>query len=371
MTNLSTDFSDARILIVDDQEANVEVLRGLLEIKGYTSIYHTTDARQVLTLVEKHEPDLLLLDLMMPHLSGFEVMAQLRNANKMSGLMPIMVLTADVNDLSKERALREGAQDFLTKPFAFFEVDLRIRNLLFTARLLRELSRKNAQLEVKVEKGSEALQRAQTEVLESETKYRTLFESNLDGITICAVDEGHQISKIIDCNEGALQMYGYEREELMAMHMGSIELSDDKQHAVKIEKLKRTGSLTYETSYRNKAGQERFMEAKVVRIELEGRVYAMHIASDITERRAHLEALEKQNASLKEIAWQQSHNFRAPLARILSLVDLINQENKTDDVELIHLLEALRLSAYELDDVIHHITRLVEQSKFDSKSPEQ
>ncbi len=364
----TTDFSDAKILIVDDQEANVEVLRGLLDIKGYSQVFFTTDARQVLPMVEEYQPDLLLLDLMMPHLTGFDVLAQLKAANKLNGLMPVMVLTADVNDASKERALKEGAQDFLTKPFAFFEVDLRIRNLLYAARLLREISQKNAQLEVKVERGSEALQRAQSEILQSETKYRTLFDSNLDGITICSIDELNGVSRIIDCNEGALQMYGYSRDELLAMHMGSIEFCDAATQAGKIKSLKANGSLTYECSYQNKERQERLMEVKVVRIELNGEIYAMHIGSDITERRAHLNALQKQNNSLREISWQQSHSLRAPLARILSVVDLLKQENKVPDLEFQQLLEALQHSAFELDAVIHNINNLVEESKFDANA---
>lgn len=211
----ATDFSNSKILVVDDQQANVEVLRGLLEMKGYTQVYATTDSRQVLGLVEAHQPDLLLLDLMMPYLSGFEVMDQLRQAGKLNGLMPIMVLTADVNDQWKERALKEGAQDFLTKPFAFFEVDLRIKNLLFTVQLLKQLQRDKEALEQKVADRTRDLQLVNHQIQESETKYRTLFESNLDSILACEIDEHVGVSRIIDCNAGAEQMFGYPRLQLM------------------------------------------------------------------------------------------------------------------------------------------------------------
>lgn len=356
-------FYDAKILVVDDQEANVEVLRGLLEIKGYTQVISTTDSRKVLALVEEHEPDLLLLDLMMPFVSGFEVMEQLRKANKMNGFMPIMVLTADVNDQSKERALKEGAQDFLTKPFAFFEVDLRIRNLLYTVKLLKQLQSENEKLEQKVAERTNDLLQVNNKIQESETKYRVLFESNLDSITICGIDEKNGMSSILDCNSGAEQMFGYSRDELLTMHMGAIEQSSKELHGSKIEELKKTGSLAYESSYVNGKGQRRYMDVKVVRIEIHGKILAMHIASDITEKRRNLEAIQEQNEALRQIAWIQSHKLRAPLARMLSLIDLIKQTNVAEDEQFDDYLNWLIGSSEELDAVIHEITHRVDESK--------
>lgn len=137
--------TDARILIADDEPANVRLLERLLEQAGYRNIRATTDSRQVRALYEEFKPDLILLDLMMPHLDGVAVMEQLPIAQ--GEYVPVLVLTADVTAQGRERALTAGAKDFLTKPFDRTEVLLRIKNLLDTRFLYRELERHNRSLE--------------------------------------------------------------------------------------------------------------------------------------------------------------------------------------------------------------------------------
>lgn len=154
---MNANLKDARILIVDDQESNIAILEDLLLIKGYTQVKVTTDSREVASLVDTFEPDILLLDLMMPHMSGFEVMELLKSKGKINGFMPILVLTADATVETKQRALKDGASDFLTKPFDLTEVDLRIRNLLQTVYLLSQLRDQNLILEEKVNERTKAL----------------------------------------------------------------------------------------------------------------------------------------------------------------------------------------------------------------------
>ncbi len=137
--------TDARILVVDDEPANVKLLQRLLHLEGYTNIGTTTDARQVRALYEEFQPDLILLDLTMPHLDGVAVMGQL--PIPAGEYVPVLVLTADVTAEAKQRALAAGAKDFLTKPFDRTEVLLRIKNLLDTRFLYRELERHNRSLE--------------------------------------------------------------------------------------------------------------------------------------------------------------------------------------------------------------------------------
>ena len=139
------ELTDARILIADDEPANVRLLERLLDQAGYGNVRATTDSRQVRTLYEEFQPDLILLDLMMPHLDGVAVMEQLPIAA--GEYVPVLVLTADVTAQGKERALTAGAKDFLTKPFDRTEVLLRIKNLLDTRFAYRELERQNHSLE--------------------------------------------------------------------------------------------------------------------------------------------------------------------------------------------------------------------------------
>ncbi|PQV63335.1 response regulator receiver modulated metal dependent phosphohydrolase [Abditibacterium utsteinense] len=147
-----------KILIVDDEMANVRFLEILLQQAGYRSVHSTTDARQALPLFDKIQPDLLLLDLSMPHMDGFAVMQQLQQ-NTTRNLVPILVLTADATSSTKHKALQMGAQDFLTKPLDETEVLLRINNLLGTYF-------HGVLLEQKVQERTQDLEKAQLETLE-------------------------------------------------------------------------------------------------------------------------------------------------------------------------------------------------------------
>ena len=164
MTEIGSLTSDARILIVDDQEANVRLLERLLQQAGYRSITSTTDPRQTLPLFMTQHPDIVLLDLHMPHVDGFAVLEQLRPRMK-EKYLPILVLTADVSQEAKQRALSLGARDFLTKPFDHQEVLLRIKNLLETRSLHAVLQNHNILLEERVRERTLDFEEAQLEIL--------------------------------------------------------------------------------------------------------------------------------------------------------------------------------------------------------------
>ncbi len=147
----------ARILIVDDEAANVRLLERLLQREGYTALRSTTDARQVLPLYADVQPDLILLDLAMPYMDGFQILERINPSIRSQVFLPILILTADIAPETKRRALESGAKDFLTKPFDPIEVILRIRNLLETRLLYLELARQNESLEQTVRERTERL----------------------------------------------------------------------------------------------------------------------------------------------------------------------------------------------------------------------
>lgn len=148
---------DAKILIVDDEPSNVLLMERLLQEAGYPHLTSTTDPRRALALYRSLAPDLILLDLMMPHLDGIAVLRQLKAEMPNDAYVPILVLTADATLQAKRNALAAGAQDFLTKPFEQFEVLLRIRNLLDTRRLYVVLEQQNRALEETVRQRTERL----------------------------------------------------------------------------------------------------------------------------------------------------------------------------------------------------------------------
>ena len=150
-------WKDARILVVDDEPANVLLLQVILTQAGYTHIQTLTDSREVAALAEQSPPDLVLLDLMMPFKDGFGVMSELQNLDNGRGV-PILILTADTNPLVRHRALSGGARDFVTKPVDQAEVLARVHNLLETQRLQLQLRAQNCDLEARVRQRTHELE---------------------------------------------------------------------------------------------------------------------------------------------------------------------------------------------------------------------
>ena len=131
ISSLSRDakFTDAKILIVDDEQGNIHVLERMLNSVGYQNITSTTDSRSTPEIYETMRPDLILLDIKMPGFSGFDVMNALRTMEKESYL-PILVLTAQLDTDTRLKAIKAGAKDFVNKPFIMEEMLARINNLL-------------------------------------------------------------------------------------------------------------------------------------------------------------------------------------------------------------------------------------------------
>ena len=135
-----------KVLIIDDEPANVALLEGLLEENGYTRVVSVTDSRLAMSKCNEFQPDIVLLDLMMPHIDGLTILDSIRTQNA-DMLLPVLVLTADVSDETKLKALHAGATDFLLKPFDHIEALLRIRNLLEIRQLHTRLDTQRAAFE--------------------------------------------------------------------------------------------------------------------------------------------------------------------------------------------------------------------------------
>ena len=138
----SADILNARILVVDDKEANVRLMEGMLRVAGYASIESTTDPHRVCDLHRKNRYALILLDLQMPGMSGFQVMEGLKEIEE-DGYLPVLVITAEP-DL-KLRALQAGAKDFVSKPFDLAELRVRVHNIL-EVRLLHNAAKRHRQV---------------------------------------------------------------------------------------------------------------------------------------------------------------------------------------------------------------------------------
>ena len=141
----------ATVVVVDDQPANVTLLRGLLHAMGVPRVDGHTHARHGLARCLQDPPALLLLDLHMPDLDGLSFLRELARDLPDDTYVPVLVLTADVTTEAKRRALASGAKDFLTKPFERVEVELRVRNLLETSALYARMQRRHAELRAELD----------------------------------------------------------------------------------------------------------------------------------------------------------------------------------------------------------------------------
>jgi len=161
-----SDILNASILIVDDQESNVSLLERLLSEAGYTNVASTMNPQEVCALHRKNCYDLILLDLQMPGMDGFQVMEALKT-NAAESYLPVLVITAQPGH--KLRALQAGARDFVSKPFDLVEVRTRIHNMLEVRLLYKKLQNYSKELE-------QTVQERTAELRESEARFRSLTE---------------------------------------------------------------------------------------------------------------------------------------------------------------------------------------------------
>jgi PAS domain S-box-containing protein len=167
---LDTDILQARILVVDDKIANVRLLEQMLAGAGYSSVDSTMDPTQVTALHREHRYDLILLDLQMPGMDGFEVLDALK-ALEAGSYLPVLAITAQPGH--ELRALQAGARDFVSKPFELLQIKTRIHNLLEVRLLYRALADHNLRLE-------RTVQARTAELRASEERFQRLTELSSD-----------------------------------------------------------------------------------------------------------------------------------------------------------------------------------------------
>jgi len=193
------DILNASILVVDDQPVNVQLLEYLLQSTGYTNVTSTLDPRVVVAWHQQHNYDIIILDLQMPGMDGFDVMRALRPLEP-DGYLPVLVVTAEPD--KKQAALDAGARDFVSKPFDPVEVLTRIRNQIEVRLMQRAAQRHNLMLEQTVRERTADLQR-----------FRSAMDATADAIFL--IDSATM--ELVDVNDGACRMLDYSREQLLAL----------------------------------------------------------------------------------------------------------------------------------------------------------
>ena len=200
-----SDILSASILLVDDQAANIDLLRQLLGEAGYTQVTSTMKPQEVCALHRKNRYDLILLDLQMPGMDGYQVIEALKT-NDADSYLPVLVITAQPGH--KLRALQCGAKDFISKPFDLVEARTRVRNMLEVRLLYKKLENYSKVLE-------QTVQERTAELRESEARFRSLTELASDWYWE-QDDKGH-FSKV---SGPVLEMLGLQDEPLAAESPG-------------------------------------------------------------------------------------------------------------------------------------------------------
>lgn len=196
-----SEILNASILIVDDQEANVGLLEEMLHNAGYTRVASTIDPRAVCRLHQEHRYDLILLDLQMPEMDGFQVMQDLKEIET-EGYLPVLVITAQPEH--KLHALQAGAKDFASKPFDIIEVQTRIRNMLEGRLLYKKLDNYNKVLE-------QTVQERTAELRESEARFKSFTELSSDWYW-----EQDRQGKFTKVSGPVFDMLGIEADEMLS-----------------------------------------------------------------------------------------------------------------------------------------------------------
>lgn len=172
-----------KILVVDDEPSNVMLLEHMLRLEGFSNVISVTDSREVLGICEQEGVDLVLLDINMPHLDGFQVMEELKRVSK-GDYLPILILTAQIDRETCHRALKSGAMDFVTKPFESVEVLSRIRNLLGVRLFYKRARDQNLILESVVTERTAELDERNTELESVNNRLRRLVGTRI-GLVSC------------------------------------------------------------------------------------------------------------------------------------------------------------------------------------------
>ncbi|WP_162127909.1 PAS domain S-box protein [Flavobacterium phycosphaerae] len=335
------DHKPYQILIVEDNLGDYTLIVDYLEERFESPVIswakNFKDAKTILT-DSNIKCDLILLDLTLPDKSGEELITEII---QLSHEIPLIILTgySDINFGIKSLSL--GVSDYLIKD----ELD---SNSLYKS-IVYNIERKKTLLQLET----------------SERRYSDLFHLSPQPMWVYDIET----LRFLDVNLAAEKHYGYSLQEFLGMTIKDIRPEEDIPELIeRVEFLNQTkGSYSMGTfRHKKKNGEIIYVEIQSNTLPFQNTTGRIILANDVTERFTYIDAIEKQNEKLKEIAWIQSHVVRAPLARMMSLIDIIKNygiDDNDNEKLLTHLLE----SAEELDIIIKDISRKSEGINLNKK----
>jgi PAS domain S-box-containing protein len=328
-----------KILILEDSSDDVELLRRELKKGGIDFISMVVDTKpEYENALTEFEPDVIICDHSLPQFNSIEAL-ELHNQHveKSGSSIPFILVTGSVPDEFAAKVMKLGADDYILK-------DRLTRLPSSVDNALRKCQAENEKNKANIEN----------------SKFLHILQQSLNEIYII---NAHTLS-LEYVNAGALRNLGYTPSEITALRLPDIQpefTTDSFKELLDPVNSASHQKRVYETVHRRKDNTLYHGEVHLQLIVQEDQIFFLAIVIDITERKKHLSKILQQNEKLKEIAWMQSHEIRAPLARIMGLINLLTN-HKNQDVNLDEILGYITSSAHQMDDIIKKIVRATEES---------
>jgi len=202
----SGEYPDAKILVIDDEGANLKLARQVLQIAGYSDVRILQDSRLAVDTIVRDEPDLVLLDVVMPYFDGYEILKEVSNQAKADAFVPILMCTSDGSASARQRALKLGAYDFIVKPYDQIELLLRVRNFLKMRFLHLSVQNANATLESRVKVRTQELVESRGEAFFCLTRAIELREDAVGGHSKRVGNLSERIARGLGIDDAEVEM---------------------------------------------------------------------------------------------------------------------------------------------------------------------
>jgi PAS domain S-box-containing protein len=336
------DDNSYSLLIVEDNPGDALLIEEFLrEYIREPRLHLAASFRETRALLVRPDAefDLILLDLTLPDLHGEEL---IKEVLVLSGDVPVVILTGYGDMTFSVRSLKLGVSDY------FLKDDLTAFSLYKS--IIYNIERKKS---IK-------------ELTGSKKRYNDLFHLSPQPMCVYALDT----LQFLDANQAAVTQYGYTKREFLNIKLNDLWYKEEQtqlQEELKQTLLLRPGYLTGVYRLQKKDGTVITVEVHSNRMDYDGMEARIILATDITRRIEHANAIEAQNARLREIAWTQSHVVRAPLARLMGLVELYKLSPEDDAAEREFCLQEIDNSARELDRIIRDISEKTESINLEER----